>query len=685
METAHAEGLNERQRQAMCHGAAPLLIVAGAGTGKTRTLVHRVAHLISEGVNPSRILLLTFSRRASSEMLRRVDAILLRPNQSAGTNVHTNVGNRIWGGTFHAVAARLLRLHGKAIGLSPGFTIHDRSDSADLLDVIRTEQGLAKADKRFPKKGTCMAIYSRAVNSQVPLKDLLANAYPWCLEYVEPLKGLFEAYVDRKEVCSVLDYDDLLLFWHGMLSDAVTGEQIRARFDCLLVDEYQDTNRLQFEIIRLLRPQGTGLTVVGDDAQSIYSFRAATVRNILDFPAQFPDTTVITIEQNYRSTQPILAAANAVIAQAGERYVKNLWSTRESSFKPALITCQDEVEQAEYIVRQVLEQREHGLNLRQQAVLFRASHHSIVLEAELARHNIPFVKFGGLKFVEAAHIKDLLALLRLAENPLDLVAGMRVLQLLPGVGPQRSRQLMDAVFAAHGDVRVWYSSKQPTGSEEFWPKLLNLLERLIAIGDKELATQLHLAIEFYRPLLLELYDTTEARLRDLEQLELLANRFENRAKMLAELTLDPPTSTEDFAGPPLLDEDFLVLSTIHSAKGLEWDSVFVIHAADGNIPADLATNNAEEIEEECRLFYVALTRAKQSLHVCFPQRYYHASRGRMHDNYSYAQLTRFIPSSIRHHFENRCAGPESPLDEPRVDSNTSIPAEVRRRIRALWH
>ncbi len=680
------EGLNAQQSQAVCHGPGPLLIVAGAGTGKTRTLVHRVAHLIHDGVDPGRILLLTFSRRAAAEMLRRVDTLLHRPGPKGHMERReASVGSRqIWGGTFHATAARLLRRYGKSIGLNPAFTIHDRGDSEDLLDVVRTELGLAKTDKRFPKKGTCLAIYSRAVNSQTPLEDLLATAYPWCEEYAAQLKRLFQSYVDHKEAGCVLDYDDLLLFWQGILSNAASAEPIRAQFDCVLVDEYQDTNRLQFEIIRLLRPDGSGLTAVGDDAQSIYSFRAATVRNILDFPEQFPGTTVITLEQNYRSTRPILEATNAVMDQARQRYTKNLWSTREAGTRPWLVTCADEDDQAGFVIREVLKQREQSIDLRRQAVLFRASHHSIVLEAELARHNIPFVKYGGLKFIETAHVKDLLALLRLAENPRDLVSGTRVLKLLPGVGPQRSRQLMDALFDAQGDFRAWHAARLPPDAAEHWPKLLTLFERLTAFGDRELPVQVHLALEFYKPLLLERHDQAEARQRDLEQLEQLAARFGSRATMLAELTLDPPVSTEDFAADPLLDEDYLVLSTIHSAKGLEWDAVFVIHAADGNIPADLATSNAEEIDEEQRLFYVALTRARRSLYVCFPQRYYHAARGRMHDNYSYAQLTRFIPAPVKAFFDCRPATLARADDEAPGVAEVSIQAEVRQRTRALW-
>jgi DNA helicase-2/ATP-dependent DNA helicase PcrA len=676
-------GLNAEQTQAVCQGDGPLLIIAGAGTGKTKTLVHRVARLIETGQDPSRILLLTFSRRAAAEMLRRVEELFQRLNrqQAAVHSKGPKYSQQIWGGTFHAIASRLLRQYGRSIGLDADFTIHDRSDSEDLLDVVRSELGLAKTDRRFPKKGTCMSIYSHCVNSQTPIQDVLSKSFPWCADYEKELKSLFQAYVDRKESGHVLDYDDLLLFWHGMLSDPQTARPLQARFDCVLVDEYQDTNRLQSEIIRLLRPGGRGITAVGDDAQSIYSFRAATVRNILDFPQEFPGTTLVKLEQNYRSTQPILAATNALIEQAKERYTKNLWSERVAGARPQLITCLDETEQADLLVAEVLARREAGLHLHDQAVLFRASHHSILLEAELARHNIPFVKYGGLKFVEMAHVKDLLAFLRLAENPRDLVAGTRILKMLPGVGPKKAQQLMDQLLAAGGDFRAWSHAKLPADAR--WGEFVALLVGLAQSGSQELPVQLHRVRKFYAPLLEQQHDHAEPRMRDLEQLEQLASRFTNRSTLLTELTLDPPASTQDFAGTPSLDEDYLVLSTIHSAKGLEWDSVYVIHAVDGNIPSDLATGNAQQIDEELRLFYVALTRAKQALQVYSPLRYYHSYGGRSGDRHSYAQLTRFLTADVKNHFD--CRAVIATRDDA-VDSSAAGSAhkDIRRRIRAMW-
>ncbi len=675
------EGLNEAQQQAVRHGDSPLLIVAGAGTGKTKTLVHRVAHLIARGTPPQRILLLTFTRRAADQMLRRVDTLLRQTQAGAGRIAS---GQPVWGGTFHATAARLLRLHGPLIGLEPSFTIHDRGDSEDLLDVVRTELKLDKSDKRFPKKQTCLAIYSHVVNARLPLEEVLANNYPWCVDYAEPLKQLFQAYVDLKERSTVLDYDDLLLFWRGMLADEQAGRRVRERFDCVLVDEYQDTNRLQAEILKLLRPDGVGLSAVGDDAQAIYSFRAATVRNILDFPQDFPGAQIVKLEQNYRSTNLILEATNAVIAAARERHAKTLWSTRTGGQKPLLVTCDDEGEQADFLVRRILEHREAGIDLRKQAVLFRASHHSILLEGELLRHNIPFVKYGGLKFMEAAHVKDLLAFLRLAENPRDVVAGQRVLTLLPGIGPRTSSKLLQTLLQAKGDFAAWKKTKVPSAAQEEWPKLVDFLLRLAVLPPTQTAAQVNLTRFFYAPWCETRYDNPGPRLRDLEQLEQLAARFPDRRTMLAEITLDPPASTQDLPGPPLLDEDYLVLSTIHSAKGLEWDVVYVMHASDGCIPSDLATKNPEEIDEERRLFYVALTRAKDWLYVTHPLRYYFAARGPASDLYGYAQLTRFITPEVAMHLERRAAATIGEEPDWETDQAAAKSADIREQTRSIW-
>jgi DNA helicase-2/ATP-dependent DNA helicase PcrA len=675
--------LNERQHAAVRHGGGPLLIVAGAGTGKTTTLAHRVAHLILEGTSPERILLVTFARRAAAEMLRRVEGILRelrRGSATAGAGAASAGSARVWGGTFHSVATRLLRLHGQSIGLAPQFTIHDRPDSQDLMDVLRAELDLARGDRRFPKKATCLDIYSRCVNTRERLPDLLDRAFPWCKENEAGLRALFGAYSEAKAAQSVLDYDDLLVFLHGLLADPAASAAVRARFDAVLVDEYQDTNALQADTLALLCEGGRGLTVVGDDAQSIYSFRGATVRNILDFPARFEGASVVALEQSYRSTSPLLEATNRVIAQARERHDKELWSRRAAGEKPSLVTCQDEEEQTEFVISRILAHREEGIELRRQAVLFRAAHHSLQLEIELGRRNIPFHKYGGLKFVEAAHVKDLLAFLRLAENARDRVAGTRVLTLLPGVGPRTARALLDSLGRAEapGD---WSRLKPPAAAAHLWPAFAELMAGLAAPEAGAVAAQVHRVRGFYAPLLEQKYDHAQARVRDLEQLEQVAAGFADRHAFLADLTLDPPSSTQELAGPPTLDDDYLVLSTIHSAKGLEWDAVYVLHAADGNLPSDLTTGKPEEVEEELRLFYVALSRAKDWLYVCFPLRWYNrpAGAGGAH---TYAQLTRFLPEPIRASFRQYPAAVRaepSPLPVAQVTA-----ADIRRGLQKLW-
>jgi DNA helicase-2/ATP-dependent DNA helicase PcrA len=675
--------LNAAQYAAVTHGEGALLVVAGAGTGKTTTLAHRVAHHIATGVDPRRVLLLTFTRRAAQQMTRRVDGILRRLREDGGAPA----GSQVWSGTFHAVATRLLRVHGASIDLDPGFTILDRGDSEDVLGAVRAELGLTRTDRRFPQKSTCADIYSRCVNSQKPLADVLRTAFPWCMEHEDDLKRLFAAYVERKIATGVLDYDDLLLYWLGLLEDPAAGAEVRKRFDRVLVDEYQDTNAIQARIVRLLRPDGSGVTAVGDDAQSIYSFRAADVRNILDFPGLFPDVTVLPLEQNYRSRQPILDATNRVIAGATERHEKELWSARVGGERPAVVSCRDEDEQSDWVVQRVLELRETGLRLRDQAVLFRAAHHSLPLEMELQRRNIPYHKYGGLKFTETAHVKDLTAVLRLAENPRDETAGLRVLTLLPGVGPQTARRLTGVLAAAGGDFLAWADEKAPApAAKDAWAGLVTLMLDLTRPDAAGLPAQVHAVREFYAPLLERRYDNATARLRDLEQIERVASRFGSRLEMLADIALDPPAWAEDLAGPPHLDEDWLVLSTMHSAKGLEWDAVYVIHAADGNIPSDMATGSAEEIDEERRLFYVACTRAKDWLYVCFPQRYY-TSPWNHTDAHGYAQLTRFVADGCRDAFRDEVASPQS-AEEDALAAASADPAAagaaVRARLRAQW-
>ena len=684
MTAARLEKLNSQQRRAVEHGglplaeAGPLLIIAGAGSGKTSTLAHRVAWLIEQGADPRRIMLLTFSRRAAAEMMRRVDLILVEFNRT-----RTAAADGLaWAGTFHAIGARLLREYAETIGLAPAFTIHDREDSADLMNLVRHDLGFSKTDKRFPTKGTCLSIYSRAVNGELPLDEVLGSYFPWCAMWQDELRALFAQYVESKQRYQVLDYDDLLLYWaHMMLEPSIAGE-ISERFDHVLVDEYQDTNKLQASVLLALRPNGKGMTVVGDDAQSIYSFRAATVRNILDFPDHFsPRAEIVALEQNYRSTQPILSAANAVIELAEERFTKNLWSERKSAERPQLVNVRDEADQALYVVEKVLESREQGLALKTQSVLFRASHHSGQLEVELTRRNIPFVKFGGLKFLEAAHIKDVLAFLRWAENPRDRVAGFRVVQLLPGAGPATAARVLECVAERADPADALGDIKPPAAAAEHWPAFVEAV-RLVRGRAADWPAELDLVRRWYEPHLNRIHEDALLREADLLQLVQIASTYPSRQRFLTELTLDPPDATSDRAGDPLLDEDYLILSTIHSAKGQEWKSVYILNAVDGCLPSDLAAGTSAEIEEERRLLYVAMTRARDHLHVIVPQRFFVHGQRSNGDRHMYASRTRFIPAKLLDHFEcgawPRAATKGAPVKPARA------PVDIGGRVRRSW-
>jgi DNA helicase-2/ATP-dependent DNA helicase PcrA len=680
---AAEHGLGEGSPRSGSHPKPPLLIIAGAGTGKTSTLAQRVARLILAGADPHRILLLTFTRRAAAEMTRRTRRILARTRHAEIPGSSADGAALRWSGTFHSIANRLLRLHAEAVGLDPSFTVLDRADSQDLLDLQRSELGFAKRATRFPRKSTCLAIYSHTVNSQRGLVETLEHAFPWCADWGDELQRLFGAYVAKKQELHTLDYDDLLLYWHFMMAEAPLAKQVSGRFDHVLVDEYQDTNALQAAILMGLRPDGHGLTVVGDDAQAIYSFRAASVRNILDFPAHFdPPASVVTLERNYRSTQPILDACNAVIGLAPEGFTKNLFSERPSRQKPLLVTVEDEDLQVEYVVERILEHREAGIALHRQAVLFRTAHHSDLLEVELARRNIPFVKYGGLKFLEAAHVKDLLGILRWAENPRDAVAAFRVLQLLPAVGPAHAQRAIDHLAARCFELASLARFRPPNAAAEDWPGLCRLLAELHA-APHDLQGQLGLARRWYEPHLERIYDSASVRTGDLAQLEQIAAAYPSRERFLTELTLDPPEASGDEAGPPHLDEDHLVLSTIHSAKGQEWDAVFVLNAADGCIPSDMATGSAEEIEEERRLLYVAMSRARDHLHVVHPLRFFVHQQRRHGDRHVYAPRSRFLPDAILDRFERRSHGRSWP-DRVRTTSARPPPVDVASRLRAMW-
>jgi DNA helicase-2/ATP-dependent DNA helicase PcrA len=524
-----------------------------------------------------------------------------------------------------------------------------------------------------------MAIYSRCVSGSEGIGTVLKEQFPWCVEWVEELRKLFAAYVKRKQDHNVLDYDDLLLYWAELAEDHEIGRALCSRFDHILVDEYQDTNRIQSRILRGMRRWNGNIMAVGDDAQSIYSFRSATVRNMLDFPRHFPGTTVLTLEQNYRSVGPILDATNRLISHAKERYAKELWSDRVGQ-RPKLVTCEDEHDQDEYVVERVLEHYEGGVPLRHQAVLFRAGHLSDSLEVELTRRNIPYRKYGGLRFLESAHVKDLLAVLRIAENPRDQMAWFRLLQLLDGFGPTWASRAIEHMVVNGNQPGSLRTFKAPPASSESLGSIISVLEELGSSKDMPPATQVERIRSFYDPIMKKIYDNPVVRARDLENLEGIASKYRSRRRFLTDLQLDPPDSTSELAGSPSKDEDWLVLSTIHSAKGCEWDVVYLIHAADGWLPSDMATDSEEEIEEERRLAYVAMTRARDFLYVAWPFRYYYKWR-KYTDAHGYAQLSRFVSGDVQALFDEVNASGVSPPDMP---SEISVGAHLRSRLRAMW-
>ncbi|HXS27422.1 MAG TPA: ATP-dependent helicase [Steroidobacteraceae bacterium] len=690
---AHLEKLNSAQRKAVSYGeplpdkgfkAGPLLIIAGAGTGKTDTLAHRVAHLVMHGVDPARILLLTFTRRAALEMRRRARDIVKKALNEPLGGVSQSVAQRLsWAGTFHAMANRLLRHYARHLKLDPQFTVIDRGDAVDLMDTVRQELGLAAKGERFPRKDTCLAIYSYRVNTQKPLKETLELQYPWCAPWEGDLTKLYRAYVERKQRLAILDFDDLLLYWHLMMGEPKLAHHVGEHFDHVLVDEYQDTNRLQADILHALKPDGTGLAVVGDDGQAIYSFRAAAVDNILGFPNRFePRAEVITLAQNYRSTQQVLDAANALMAEAPRQHRKHLLSARGTGSRPKLVTVDDLQAQAEFVCAEVLKRREANVPLKRQAVLFRSASHSDVLEIELSKRKIPFVKYGGLKFLEAAHVKDLLGILRWADNPRNAVAAFRVIQLLPGMGPAHARRALEHLEAQNHSFEALKSFEPPQPSAVDWRKLTALMLEL-ANPERQWPGQVHLAREWYRPHLERIYEQFHTRVGDLDQLELLSGQYVSRERFITELTLDPPDATSDLAGQPVLDEDYLVLSTIHSAKGMEWDTVYLLNVVDGSFPSEFATGRAELIEEERRLLYVAMTRAQNDLILMAPLRFQVTSQSRQSDAHVYGGRSRFMTDKVLKAFDAETIR-GTQLAEATLKAGEDATLDVGAKLKEMW-
>jgi DNA helicase-2/ATP-dependent DNA helicase PcrA len=637
---SYLDALNPEQRAAATHPGGPLLILAGAGTGKTTTLAARVAWLIGQGAAPERLLLVTFTRRAAREMLGRAAAHLGR-SPAAG---------RVLGGTFHSVAHRFVRRHAAALGLPAGFGVLDAGDAADLLDLVRQEAGLGQTGRRFPRKATLLDVYSRTVNAQRPLREILAEAFPWCERHGDDLAGLFVEYGARKRALGVLDLDDLLLHWRALALDPVIGVEMGGAIDHLLVDEYQDVNGLQVDVVRALRARRDDVSVVGDDLQAIYGFRAASARHILAFPEHFPGTAVVTLERNYRATQPLLEVANAVAEQAERSYPKALSAQRAGGRAPELVVCLDEAAQASEVCERVLDARERGAVLREQAVLMRAAHDSDLLELELARRDIPFVKYGGMRYLEAAHVKDFLAVLRLADNPADRLSWFRWLQLLDGVGPASARRALEALEPDAGglvDVLArWPGAASALPAEARAPAGAVVQALRAAAGEAAAGVRAETLLAALAPIVEAHYPDGPLRLQDLGALAAAAGQASDLGRFVADLVLDPPASASDLAGPGSLDDDWLVLSTVHSAKGLEWRAVHVLALYDGNFPSDLAAGDREAVEEERRLLYVALTRAQRDLHLYAPVRYYHRPRGR-DDAHGYGKLSRFLTERVQ--------------------------------------
>jgi DNA helicase-2/ATP-dependent DNA helicase PcrA len=666
--------LNPEQRAAVEHpaGAGPLLVIAGAGTGKTMTLAARLAWLVQQGADPGRVLLLTFSRRAAAEMARRAGRLL---HQTLGLPNSTPPPTLPWCGTFHSVGARLLREEAPRIGLAPGFSVLDRADAQDLMALARQALGLADSEKRFPLAPTCLALHSRSVNTRQPLPTVVRDAYPWCLGHEDDLGRLFTAYGEAKLQQQSLDFDDLLLAWWHLMQTPALAARIAGRFEHVLVDEVQDVNRLQADILHALKPQGHGLTAVGDDAQSIYAFRGADVRHILAFPQRFvPPARVVTLERNYRSTPQILAASNAVIALASEGYAKTLWSDRAAACAPRLVTVDDEAGQARGVADAVLAQREAGLALKRQAVLFRTASHSAPLELELTRRRIPFVKYGGLRFLEAAHVKDVLAVLRWADNPRGQLAALRTARLVPGMGPASVRRLL-------GHSAPLDQFKPPPAASAAWSALLALMDHLRGTGSAW-PGDMSRVVAWYLPHLERLHDDARVRAADLEQLTHIAAGHRSRERFVTELTLDPPEASSDEAGVPMRDEDYVILSTIHSAKGQEWNAVHILNVVDGCLPADMATGSAAEIEEERRLLYVAMTRARDELTLWVPQRFHITQQRVLGGRHLYALRSRFIPQAVLPHFD--MVQPVAPTDDAAADSAPAPLLDLAAVLRGAW-
>jgi DNA helicase-2/ATP-dependent DNA helicase PcrA len=611
--------LNDAQYEAATTLTGPMLVIAGAGSGKTRTLVYRVARLVESGVNPAQVLLLTFTRKAAEEMLRRAAALV------------GSACERVAGGTFHSFANVVLRRTGRAVGLAPGFTILDRGDSEDVVNLLRSRAGLDKKDRRFPRKGAILELFSMAVNRSTTVPQLVEDVYGHFADHLEDLVRLEDGYRAYKRERSLVDYDDLLVLLRDLVRDhRDVAEQLSRTYRYVMVDEYQDTNRLQAEIVRGLAATHDNVMAVGDDSQSIYSFRGADFRNIMDFERLFPGTRLVKLEENYRSTPPILELANAIIDRAREKHTKILRARTPGEARPMLVQCGDERAQSRFIAQRILELREEGLALDDVAVLFRSSFHSFDLELELQKHDIPFVKRGGFKFIETAHIKDVLAHLRVVANPRDAVSWHRVLLLLDGLGPKTADDIFNHVAPAPdlaGAVALLRSVPRRGAYTKDLARLADLLAEAgsdaVPVADKVAAV-----VGFYVPMMRHVHpEDYPKREKDLEHFLTIAARYRSLSSLLSDMALEPPTDSVGDVLAAEVDEGLLTLSTIHSAKGLEWRAVFVIGMVDGRFPSLFNIRDEDDVEEERRLLYVAVTRAKEHLYLTYPIDVYDRSTG----------------------------------------------------------
>lgn len=636
--TGWDDGLNDAQLAAVTHGDGPLVIVAGAGTGKTRTLTSRLALLLERGASPQAVLLLTFTRRAAELMMTRAAFL-------AGLS-H---GERPVGGTFHSVAHRHVAAYAEVLGISPQFGVLDPGGASDLMDIVRVDLGHSAPPTRFPRSSTLVEIYSRCVNTGRTVSDVVAAHYPWCDPHTGVIAEIFRHFTARKRRSHLLDFDDLLVHWLALLRDEGVSEVIAGRYSHVLVDEYQDVNALQSEIVERLCPSGEGLTLVGDEAQAIYGFRGADPRHLRHTAESLSGVTVVKLEENYRSLQSILDVANVIRPEDGPRVA--LRGTRGVGATPVLTRCHDAIGEARRLAEAILEAHERGVALQDQAILVRAAHHSDLIEIELTARRIPYRKYGGLRFLEAAHVRDFVAAARLLDNPTDEVAWYRVLRLHRSIGPARARRLISsAMDSGHDALEAWMGlvGEVPRDAQAtFRETLVGLREARDLSGPARRCERLVVALE---PLWRDRYRDVEARLGDLTRLAAAADTVEDLGTWLADLTLDPPSSSGDLAGSPRLDEDYVVISTIHSAKGLEWPIVHIPHVIDGFIPVDMALTSPEGLAEERRLFYVAVTRAADELHLYSPQRMPVHRFGR-DDRHGLAPMSRFIDHAVTERLE----------------------------------